>query len=62
MRVEGADGRLTAEVIRPDGSAVVARSGMAPRSDAARLGAEIGQALRAAMPPDFFTAAGLAHG
>jgi hydroxymethylbilane synthase len=61
-RVAGEDVRLDALVVRPDGSAVIRRSGSLPRADAERLGAEIGRSIRAEMPPDFFAAAGMAHG
>lgn len=54
--------KLDALVVRPDGSAIIRKSGEGPRAEAAAVGAEIGRAIRAEMPPDFFTAAGLAHG
>ena len=61
-RIRGATVDLDALVARLDGSAVIRRQGTAPRGEAARLGAELGQAIKAAMPPDFFAAAGLPGG
>ncbi|HLG90230.1 MAG TPA: hydroxymethylbilane synthase [Alphaproteobacteria bacterium] len=60
-RVSEASVRLEALVVRPDGSALIRRSGEGPRADAAALGAELGRAIRADMPADFFAAAGLSH-
>lgn len=61
-RVEGGLVALDALVARTDGSAVIRKTGSANRDEAARLGAEIGQAIKAEMPADFFLAAGLSGG
>jgi len=61
-RVGAGTVRLDALVVRPDGGALICKSGEAPLADAAALGDEIGRAIRAEMPPDFFAAAGLEHG
>ncbi len=45
---------LTGLVARADGSFLLKQSAHGPRADAARLGAELGAALRAASPPDIF--------
>ena len=50
------DGRLhlTGLVARPDGSFLLKRSMHGLRQDAARLGAELGESLRADTPRDIF--------
>jgi len=58
-RCQGDLVQLDALVARTDGSAFIRKAGEAPRTEAARLGAEIGAAIRAEMPADFFVGAGL---
>jgi hydroxymethylbilane synthase len=53
---------LDALVARVDGSAVIRKSAQGSRNDAARLGAELGQAIKAEMPPDFFAGAAILNG
>ena len=60
-RVSGGTVRLDTLVVRPDGSALIRKSGEAARADAAALGSEVGRVIRAEMPADFFAAAGLGH-
>ena len=61
-RIEGDEVVLDALVARMDGSAVMRMGGRASWPDAARLGAEIGQALKADMPPGFMVGADAAGG
>ena len=45
---------LQGEILRPDGSEVLTETGTAPIADGAKLGRELGEALRARAPEGFF--------
>ncbi len=45
---------LTGLVARPDGSFLLKRTATGPKTDAAKLGRELGQSLKADSPPDIF--------
>ncbi|MEM9707779.1 MAG: hydroxymethylbilane synthase [Pseudomonadota bacterium] len=52
--LQGSEIRLRGEVLRPDGSEVIADDQTAPVEDAARLGDEMGRALLSQAGPGFF--------
>lgn len=54
--VEGDEILLRGEILRPDGTEVLAESGRAPLSEAAALGDELGRRLLARAPAGFFIA------
>jgi hydroxymethylbilane synthase len=56
-RIDGGDVDLEGLVARPDGSAIVRLRERGPIADAARLGQEMGQRIKADMPLDFFVGA-----
>ncbi len=58
-RIDGDHVVMDGLVARPDGSAIVRLSERAAVADAARLGDEMGQRIKADMPLDFFVAAEL---
>jgi hydroxymethylbilane synthase len=60
-RVDGGDVDVQGLVARPDGTAIVRVRERAPIADAARLGDEMGQRIKADMPLDFFVAAELSR-
>lgn len=51
--LEGGALRLRGEILRPDGSEVIADEARAPLEDAAKMGAALGQALKTHGGPDF---------
>jgi hydroxymethylbilane synthase len=59
-----ADGQVSLDglVARPDGRALIRRQADAPVADAQYLGRELGLAIKAEAPPDFFAAAELGRG
>ena len=59
-RIDGGEIDLEGLVARPDGTAIVRLRERAPAADAARLGLDMGQRIKADMPLDFFVGAGQA--
>ena len=53
--LDGGQVWLRGEILRPDGTEVIADEGRAPVEDAASLGIEIARRLRARAPADFFS-------
>ena len=53
--LEGGTVRLRGEILRPDGSEVIADAGAAPVEDGPRLGTDLARGLRARAPAGFFT-------
>jgi hydroxymethylbilane synthase len=53
--LEGGTVRLRGEILRPDGSEVIADAGAAPVEDGPRLGTELARGLRARAPEGFFS-------
>ncbi|MCU0912388.1 MAG: hydroxymethylbilane synthase [Rhodobacteraceae bacterium] len=53
--LEGGTVRLRGEILRPDGSEVIADAGTAPVEDGPRLGVELAKGLRARAPEGFFS-------
>jgi hydroxymethylbilane synthase len=53
--IDGGTIRLRGEILRPDGSEVIAGEETAPVEDAAQMGRALAESLRARAPEDFFS-------